>query len=162
VFDCGIVSSVTARHTPESIAATLAARSIRQEQGCLLWQGSLDNGGYGTIQIAGKVIKTHRAAWEAAYGPVPPGLKVCHRCDVRSCIEPTHLWLGTQRENMQDAGAKGRMSGRPWNAGRPWDEATKAKIAATSRLRQGKLHTAESKAKMAEARRAWWRNRLPT
>jgi HNH endonuclease len=49
-------------------------------------------------------------AWIVAYGPIPEGLQVLHRCDVRNCIEPTHLFLGTNADNMADKVAKGRQS----------------------------------------------------
>jgi hypothetical protein len=52
----------------------------------------------------------HRLAWEEANGqPVPPGMNVCHSCDNPSCCNPDHLWVGTQRENVQDAVRKGRL-----------------------------------------------------
>ena len=50
----------------------------------------------------------HRVAWEARNGPIPEGMKICHRCDVRHCIEPDHLFIGTQRENIHDAMRKKR------------------------------------------------------
>ena len=51
----------------------------------------------------------HRVAWELAYGQVPNGLFVCHRCDNPPCVRPEHLFLGTARDNTQDAIAKGRF-----------------------------------------------------
>lgn len=55
----------------------------------------------------------HRAAWLFAYGPIPPGVDVCHHCDVGACVRPAHLFLGTRADNMQDAKAKGRLSPPP-------------------------------------------------
>lgn len=49
--------------------------------------------------------------WEQANGPIPKGMCVLHRCDVRHCVNPNHLWLGTQRENIADRDAKGRNRG---------------------------------------------------
>lgn len=87
--------------------------------GCWIWMGvtcgkGYRNGnGYGLIYTdpqRGK-LKTHRVAWELANGkPVPKGKLVCHSCDVKTCINPAHLWIGTNHENMADAGRKGILS----------------------------------------------------
>jgi len=60
-----------------------------------------------------KLILPHRIAYELTYGPIPKGLFVCHHCDNPPCCNPIHLFLGTQRDNMQDAVRKGRKVGRP-------------------------------------------------
>jgi hypothetical protein len=78
--------------------------------GCWLWIGADDGHGYGQLNIGGKVIKAHRAAWELKVGPIPSGLNVCHKCDTPPCINPDHLFLGTRGENIRDAFAKGRIN----------------------------------------------------
>lgn len=72
--------------------------------GCLLWTGNVYPGEfpYGRIVVDGLSTVTHRVAWEVAYGCIPMGQVVRHRCDNPRCIDPTHLLLGTQVDNMQD------------------------------------------------------------
>ncbi len=90
-----------------SLQQRLDARSIRDpETGCLLWTGCRSTNGYGLVGYAGQRLQAHRAAWIAVHGAITPGLLVCHRCDVRTCIDPAHLFLGTQKENMADKVAK--------------------------------------------------------
>lgn len=77
--------------------------------GCFVWCGALDNKGYGVINIGGGLArKAHRVSWSVFRGPIPPGMNVLHRCDMPCCINPDHLFLGTQADNVADMIAKGR------------------------------------------------------
>lgn len=79
--------------------------------GCWLWAGSLNTWGYGQIRDeAGKYQGAHRVSWRLAFGPVPQGMSVLHRCDNTRCVRPDHLFLGTQQENVRDRNTKGRDS----------------------------------------------------
>lgn len=78
--------------------------------GCLEWTGSKTEKGYGRIYCptTHKMKRAHRVVWEDAYGPIPYGMGVLHRCDNPSCVNIDHLFLGTTRDNNADRARKGR------------------------------------------------------
>ena len=76
---------------------------------CWEYTGRRNNHGYGVIRFDGDSHYCHRVAWELWIGPVPENLKVLHRCDNPACFKPDHLWVGTQKDNIQDAIKKRRM-----------------------------------------------------
>lgn len=76
--------------------------------GCWLWVAAISAGGYGQIRYNDTLKYAHRASYELHNGPIPEGMEVCHRCDVPGCVAPHHLFLGTHKQNMQDAVRKGR------------------------------------------------------
>lgn len=82
------------------------------ETGCWIWFASHTIQGYGlfSYQKNGKHFArvAHRVSWEHFRGPIPDGMLVCHKCDVRSCVNPEHLFLGTDRDNTLDKFRKGR------------------------------------------------------
>lgn len=75
---------------------------------CWMWLASKDPSGYGTILYLGKVHKAHRLSYQLKFGDFDSNLRVLHSCDNPSCVNPSHLFLGTQSDNMQDMVKKGR------------------------------------------------------
>jgi hypothetical protein len=76
--------------------------------GCWPWQNSRDTSGYGLFLLNRKQCKAHRVSYEMYVGPIPDGLHVLHSCDNPRCVNPDHLSVGTNLENMQDRERKGR------------------------------------------------------
>lgn len=76
--------------------------------GCWIWTGRKNDQGYGKLSIANRTEKAHRVSYVIHKGEIPSGLCVCHSCDNPSCVNPEHLWLGTQRENIYDCISKNR------------------------------------------------------
>lgn len=84
--------------------------NVEKTDTCWLWTGYMTGPTekYGYITVHGKSYRAHRLAWEIAYGPIQDDLLVCHHCDVRRCVNPEHLFLGTQTDNLRDCFNKGR------------------------------------------------------
>ena len=83
--------------------------------GCWLWRGAVAGGRYGMIAAAdrGRVPEyAHRVSWRIHCGPIPDGVSVLHRCDVRRCVNPDHLFLGDHIDNMVDMARKKRAGGQ--------------------------------------------------
>lgn len=93
---------------PKSLVGRFWERVKVTENDCWEWQGWKLPKGYGGINYLGKKIYTHRLAWILKHGPIPYKLHVLHRCDNPPCINPNHLFLGTNRDNILDCISKGR------------------------------------------------------
>lgn len=111
------------KHTPESQLASLDRRLVKYRRidpvsGCWLWTGNRHQYGYGLIEYQYRMFRVHRIAmWRWRGFDLDSKLYVCHRCDVRACFNPDHLFIGTASDNMWDKVAKGR---HPRNArGKP-------------------------------------------
>lgn len=76
---------------------------------CWVWTASCKENGYGQFYINRRPVYAHRFSYLIAHGVIPDGLRVLHRCDNPPCVRPSHLFVGTARDNMDDALAKGRI-----------------------------------------------------
>lgn len=76
--------------------------------GCVLWTGATNAAGYGIINHQNRPHLAHRLSWQIANGPIPEALAALHKCDVRACINPDHIFLGTRADNNADMVAKKR------------------------------------------------------
>lgn len=91
-----------------TIAETFDQHWKEDENGCLIWQRAVGSHGYGVFSLHGKLELAHRYAYEREYGALPEKRYSCHKCDVRLCVKPAHLFPGTCKDNMQDALRKGK------------------------------------------------------
>jgi hypothetical protein len=128
------------------------------ESGCWLWLGTVNHRGYGCISVNDKTHTAHRLAWEAWQGPIAAGAYVLHKCDVRCCVNPRHLFLGDHAENMADMTRKGRSLYGEKNTMSKLDDKTVLLIRSStesSRVMAQKLGVSKSLVKQVRARTIW-------
>lgn len=78
--------------------------------GCWLWNGSPDSDGYGRLRVNGETMRVHRLSYALHNGDLPSNMAVCHSCDTPLCVNPDHLWLGSNEDNIADRTQKRRSA----------------------------------------------------
>ena len=113
--------------TPEQLFARHCIKGAADE--CWVWRGHISSAGYGQARIGGrkgKLFQAHRISWTIHFGEIQNGLHVLHKCDNRPCVNPNHLFLGTNNDNIADRVAKGRSN--RWIATAPREKHPRAII----------------------------------
>jgi hypothetical protein len=124
---------------------------------CWEWIGSRHPDGYGRIGAGGKhggTIYAHRASWEIHGNKIPNGLCVLHHCDNPPCVNPAHLFLGTQADNIKDKVAKGRNWLKRCKNGHPFNEANSLWMGVKKRYRTCRICYRVHKREYYQANRA--------
>jgi Mor family transcriptional regulator len=96
------------RWLPLEIRFWMCVQKMDDPESCWLWIGAKTGAGYGALGLNYKFILAHRYSYELHFGAIPTGLRVCHHCDTPACVNPSHLFIGTARDNTQDMMSKGR------------------------------------------------------
>lgn len=113
------VAAQKARGLRHVALTRILPRLVEEDHGfgtpCQIWRGGVNSKGYGTVSVHGITRYVHRVIYVVFVGPLPEGYFVCHRCDVRRCCHPEHLFKGTAMENHVDMKAKCRA----WIFGKP-------------------------------------------
>jgi hypothetical protein len=94
----------------------MANVSPEPNTGCWLWLGYATSRGYARFNLGGhqgRHVPAYRFSYEAFVGPIPAGMLACHKCDVPQCVNPDHIFIGTQTDNMRDCAIKGRTAKGP-------------------------------------------------
>jgi len=115
---------------PDTPLVRLLARVRQDDSGCSVWLGTVNPQGYGRLSVRGRLWAAHRLSWHLHRGDIPPGVFVLHRCDNPGCVNPEHLWLGTQQDNVDDMVAKGRACFRGKGSAHPRAKLTEEKVLA--------------------------------
>lgn len=135
---------------------------VRKTPSCWDWTACKDKDGYGFFKLNGKQEKAHRVAYVLKHGSIPVGTLICHTCDNPSCVNPDHLFAGSQQENLHDMVIKGRSTSTEKN---PASKLTSNDVAEIRfKFDSGKSQTVLSKEyNVSQAQisrivtnRAWW------
>jgi len=112
---CGLACATLFKtFTPEKAKEKFWSMVLKGER-CWIWQGAKHFRGYGACAKCYVDVRAHRAAWKYTHGEIPNGLYVLHKCDTPLCVNPFHLYLGTQKDNAADCKRRGRQgyTGKP-------------------------------------------------
>lgn len=125
-----LVESYVGKHrrAPREVIVARFWANLTKSDGCWTWTGPLSPYGYALLRTGGRgaYVLGHRLSYELHHGPIPAGTFVCHRCDVRACVNPDHLFLGTGEDNRRDMVEKGRNARGERAGGAKLTEATAA------------------------------------
>jgi hypothetical protein len=97
---------ITGHHQIKSLPSKFWSK-VKVSDGCWIWTGAT-SAGYGVMNFRGKVIGAHRISWELHNGTIPDNMHVLHKCDIRCCVNPAHLFIGTNQDNILDSIKKNR------------------------------------------------------
>ncbi len=115
--------------------------TVREELGpCLLWTGTVGTKGYGVYRLNGQMQLVHRIAYQLDNGPMPRGRKACHKCDVKLCGRPHHIYCGTSSSNLSDAYLRQR---RPQGEAHPLAKLTDEAVRVIRKSKEGQRALAE-------------------
>lgn len=113
---CGMHQSRKRRHGDTSTTKKIYRNTlddfwnlVNKTTSCWLWTGKTFHDGYGCFSLKG-IWRTHRLSYQLHFGEIPQDLLVCHKCDTPLCVNPDHLFLGTPKDNTQDAIKKNRLA----------------------------------------------------
>jgi hypothetical protein len=122
----------------------MSSRISVTPSGCWVWTGTLNHHNYGIVRIGEKRLRVHRVMWALKNGTPAPGVKLLHSCDNPPCCNPSHVFPGTQADNMRDMQAKGR---KPIGSKCPWSILNDATVV---EIRRRKLAGASARALAVE------------